>query len=150
MTTKNEIKLTKRELANIQYDTDYYWIESNNKGYTIGYIPVGSRIMKLAGKRDTYVIMSVDHSGKYKVYRKVHDLKKAEWSLTNAVLYDHWQETFKLLKSSNGNKNRKVKDLKVKKNRKQRTNDPIMQIIYAVDTKLKDTDDDSTYNAKLS
>lgn len=148
MTKKQEVKLTRNEENSMIYDLDFYWIEMENKAYTIGCVPVQSRLAKIRGKRDTYYTMVVDQKG-YKIYRKTHDLRKAEWSLAHAPYFDHFQETFKTLKSKQQQKG--TMNLSVKNGKRNKTtNDPILKIVYGLDLKHKENDDETTYRAKMA
>ena len=151
MTKKPEIKLTKWETENIQYDLDNYeLIVSDHQAYYLGYVPT-TRLQKLRGRHDTFYTLLVDTKG-YKVLSKTSNPQLAEWSFYNAPMTSYVQETFNII--AKGQKMSNVIDKKV--NKKPRTKkerfeaDPILKAIYYADLRPDDTDDETVLAVKAN
>lgn len=145
---KKEIKLTDYELNHIQYDFDYYCWEMNNVAYYLGYVP-STRLQRIRGKRDTYYTMMVDKKG-YKILSKTNNPALAEWSFANAPMQQHLIETFTIIKNGqNGNQNENKNVMNRKVNKQDRyKNDVVLKIVYGLNLKPSDNDDELTYQVK--
>ena len=148
-------KFNRHELNRVVYDTDYYWQEPipSKLAYTIACVPV-KRISRLAGKKHTYYILRQTDKD-YEIRHVVNDLKRAEFYFNNVVAYDYlrdsgiWKEFQKGVQKQNGNGNKQVQNLEVKRNKKDRTNnDPILKIVYSMNSRPSDKDSDEVYAAK--
>lgn len=147
-TKSDHKKLTRYELDNIYYpNREGVLYEGEKKSYAIGFI-TPSKKQWLIGRRKNYIVLEIDEkNGKYRVMRRTNDLKRAEFSMNNAVTFEVMSKRFhELRKKTASDRASKKSSLR----RKGARNDPVLKVIWSLDLKPQNQDTQSVWLAKRS
>jgi len=139
-------KLTRYELDNLFYpEGDDIVYEGDKKLYAIAFI-TPTRKQWVMGRRKRYIVLEVDKQNeKYRILRRTNDFGKAQFSLNNCITFEVMSKQFHAFRKKKASR-RAVMDRTVRRNSAK--NDPILRVIWSMDLRPGDRDNEATWYAK--